>query len=195
MQHAVIVAHPNPDSFNLAVAKAYCEAAGALGHAAILRDLYRTGFDPRLRDGEIPRPNGFAPGEDVVAEREMIARADVFAFVYPVWFNAPPAMLKGYLDRVFGMGFAYGPVGGEGNVPLLTGRRMISFSTSGAPTDWLKREGGWEALRSLFDDHVAKVCGLTCLDHVHFGETVANLRRDVVVDRLASVTDTVQRHF
>jgi NAD(P)H dehydrogenase (quinone) len=195
MQHAVVVAHPNAASFNLAVANADCEAARARGHVAILRDLYRMGFDPRLQSEEIPRPEGFTPGDDVMAERAIIAESDVFVFVYPLWFNAPPAMLKGYIDRVFGMGFGYGPFGDHENIQLLKGRRMISFSSSGAPTDWLEQEGGWAALRNLFDDHVANVCGLTCLDHVHFGETVPMTRKDVMEARLASVAATVGRYF
>jgi len=195
MKHAVIVAHPSQNSFNLAVANAYCEAVRQRGHTPILRNLYRMGFDPRLQDGEIPRPGGFKPGEDVVAERAVIADADVFAFIYPLWFYAPPAILKGYIDRVFGMGFGYGPIQGGGNTQRLRGRQMISFSTSGAPTDWLKQEGAWSAIHNLFDGHFAAVCGLTCLDHVHFGETVPNLRADVVEARLAKVGETVGRLF
>lgn len=105
MKHAVIVAHPNVDSFTLTVARTWAEAAKAAGHTVELRDLYRIGFDPRLQDEEIPRPDGFQPGKDVLAERAAIGDADVFVFVYPLWFYAPPAMLKGYVDRVFGMGF------------------------------------------------------------------------------------------
>jgi hypothetical protein len=88
MKHAVIVAHPSQSSFNLSVAYAYCEAARQRGHAPILRDLYRMGFDPCLRDSEIPRPSGFKAGDDVLAERVIIAEAAVFAFIYPLWFNA-----------------------------------------------------------------------------------------------------------
>ena len=132
MKHAVITAHPNPDSLTLSVARTYCEAVTAKGHEALLRDLYDMDFDPRLKASEIPSPKGFMPADDVKAERALIKDADVFAFVYPFWINAPPAIFKGYLDRIFGMGFAYGP-GGDGNQPLLAGRKMISFTSSGAP--------------------------------------------------------------
>jgi NAD(P)H dehydrogenase (quinone) len=175
MKHAIIVGHPNPKSFTRAVAAEYETAAQVRGDECIVRDLYAIGFDPRLGAGEIPRPGGFAPGVDVARERELLAGVDVFAFVYPLWFNVPPAVVTGYVQRVFGMGFGYGPIREGRNQPLLEGRRLISFSSSGAPTEWLKTEGGWEALRNLFDRHVAETCGMRALDHVHFGRVSAFL--------------------
>ena len=53
--HAVILAHPDADSFNAAVAQAYCEAVRGPGHEAVLRDLYRLGFDPVLNIGQLCR--------------------------------------------------------------------------------------------------------------------------------------------
>ena len=186
MKHVVIVAHPNPHSFGLTMARAYQAAAERAGEQVLLRDLYRMGFDPRMADGEIPRPGGFEPAADVKAERALIADADVFVFVYPLWFNSPPAMLKGNLERIFGMGFAYGQ-GAGGNEPLLGGRRMASISSSGAPKDWIVETGAWIALRNLFDEHFAAVCGLLVVDHLHFGEIVPGIRADVVDSCAAQV--------
>jgi NAD(P)H dehydrogenase (quinone) len=194
MQHALIVAHPNPRSFVASLAVAYAEAAESLGHKTIMRDLYGMAFDPCLKADEIPTSTGFAPRDDVVAERLMLEDTDVFALFYPFWLNAPPAMLKGYLDRVFGMGFAYGK-GRDGNEPLLGARRLISFTASGAPTDWVKKTGAWEAVRTLFDEHFAAVCGLTIVDHVHFGGIVPGIRGDVVARHQQAVRDTVARQF
>jgi NAD(P)H dehydrogenase (quinone) len=162
------------------IANSYVEAVQSTGHVAILRDLYAQEFDPCLKREEIPRPEGFHAGVDVEAERTLIKDADVFAFVYPVWFNAPPAILAGYLQRVFGMGFGYGPIHQGGNEPLLRGRKLISFSTSGAPKDWFENEGGWQALQNVFDKHFAAVCGMTVLGHKHFGGIHALMRPDAV---------------
>jgi NAD(P)H dehydrogenase (quinone) len=194
-KHAIIVAHPNVDSFSMSVARRYRESVEALGCSTIVRDLYRTGFDPRLQDGEIPRPQGFAAGEDIVAERQLIGDAKVFAFVYPLWFNAPPAILVGYIQRVFGMGFGYGPIHGGENTRLLLGRRMISFSSSGAPAEWLRTEGSWGALRNLFDDHVAQVCGLTVLDHRHYGRILNSTPLCRLDTHFRDVSDTVAKYF
>jgi NAD(P)H dehydrogenase (quinone) len=194
MQHALIVAHPDEDSFALTMARSYRSAAAALGHAVVVRDLYRMDFDPRLASSERPGRRDFQPLDDVVAERAMIADADVYAFIYPLWFNAPPAMLKGYLDRVFGMGFAYAS-GPSGNEPRLRGRRMISITSSGSPKCWLQETGMLEAGHKLFDDHVAAVCGLSVVDHLHFGAIEPNTRAQIVADCEAEVAGAVKQRF
>lgn len=192
MKHAIIVAHPNASSFTMSVAKAYAEAVGRLGDDVLLRDLYRMNFAPCLAAGEVPKPGGFAPGQDVNSERQLLADVNVFAFVYPLWMNAQPAMMKGYIDRVFGMGFAYGP-GKGGNVPLLKSRKMICFTSSGAPTDWVVSTGAWAAIQKLFDEHFAAVCGLELVDHIHFGAIVPGIRADVADAHLAEVRKTVTK--
>jgi NAD(P)H dehydrogenase (quinone) len=195
MKHAVIVGHPDVKSFNLTIANSYCDAVRARGHEAVLRDLYRIGFDPVLKDGELPAPGKNKPAEDVGAERSIIRDADVFTFVYPLWFNAPPAMIKGYMDRVFGLGFGFGPIAQGGNSPLLEGKKLLSFSSSGAPADWVRKEGALAALRNLFDEHFAAVCGLQLLDHIHFGGIRPLMAQHVLDEAIDEVEATVSRLF
>ena len=194
MKHAVIVAHPRSESFVMSMARAYCDSARAGGHEVALRDLYRMGFDPCLKENELPWAEDFAVHTDVAAEREAIGKADVYALFYPLWLNAPPAMLKGYLERVFGHGFAYGR-GRGGNEPLLRGRKLISFTSSGAPTEWVVQSGAWQAVRTLFDGHFAGVCGMEVVDHIHFGGIVPGIRADVVDGHLETVRRRVAEHF
>jgi len=194
MKHAVIVAHPKVASFTMAVARAYETGASGRGHGVVLRDLYRMNFAPCLEAGEMAAAGRFSPGRDVIEERRLLADAQVFVFVYPFWLYAQPAMLKGYIDRVFGMGFAYGS-GRGGNAPLLSGRKMLSFTSSGAPTEWMRGTGNWDAATQLFDKYFAAVCGLEVVDHVHFGGIVPGIRGDVVESHLAKVRDAVARHF
>ena len=194
MKHTIIAAHPDSKSFTLAVAHAYCDAVKAKGHEAELRDLYAMDFDPRLKASEIPGRKDFAPAADVKAERALLKDAQVFAFIYPFWINAPPAILKGYIDRVFGLGFAYGPQE-SASQPLLTGRKMISFTSSGAPSDWVQKTGAWDAERALFDKHLAALCGLEVIDHIHFGGIVPGIRADVIERHLDEVRAAVAKHF
>lgn len=186
MKHAIILAHPEPKSLNAAIAKAYAAAVRKLGHKAVVRDLYAMGFDPCLKAAEIPGASPPTFGADVKAERKRLADADVFVFVYPFWFNAPPAILKGYVDRVFGMGFGFRPAFG-GTEPALTGRRLLSFSTSGAPEAWVRSTGAMDALARLFDQHLAGTCGLEVAGHVHFGGVVTGLSDEAVQDILSQV--------
>jgi len=194
MQHALIVAHPNPRSFVASLALAYGEASEALGQRTTMRDLYGMAFDPCLRADEIPMAPGYAPRGDVIGERMMLRDADVFALFYPFWLNAPPAMLKGYFDRVFGLGFAYGK-GPGGNEPLLHGRKLISFTSSGAPLEWVDKTGALKAVRTQFDDYLSQISGVEVVDHIHFGGIVPNIRDDVVERHLESVREAVATHF
>ena len=152
------------------------------------------GFDPCLKADEIPTTSGARFAADVLAERAELADVDVFCFVYPLWFNAPPAILKGYLDRVFSMGFGFGP-GLGGTEPLLDGKKLISFSFSGAPEQWVRDTGALQALTTLLDSHVAGVCGLQVLGHVHTGGVVPDMTEDAVGEVLEKVRATVRETF
>lgn len=194
MKHAVILAHPAPKSLNASIARTYADIVRHLGHTVVERDLYRMGFDPCLRAAEIPGPSSPKFGDDVVAERALLQDVDVFAFVYPLWFNAPPAILKGYVDRVFSMGFGFEPAFG-GTEPRLGGRRLISVTTSGAPDQWVRDTGALSALMRLFDSHLSAVCGLTLVDHVHFGGMVSGITPDAFDEVIEKVRQSVTRHF
>jgi NAD(P)H dehydrogenase (quinone) len=194
MKHAIIVAHPRRNSFTMAAAGTYRDAVLEQKHDVVFRDLYSMKFDPCLYEDEIPWASDFTTHPDVAEERRAIEGADVFAFFYPLWLNMPPAMLKGYLERVFGLGFAYGR-GKGGNEPLLRNRKLISFSSSGAPTDWVIQSGAWAAVRTLFDTHFAAVCGLDVIDHVHFGSIVPGVRPDSIAKHLETVRQKVAAYF
>lgn len=194
MKHAVIFAHPSAQSFTASVAAAYTEAAESLGHAVVQRDLYRMGFDPCLKESERVTAGACQPGDDVLAERALIGSCDIFALIYPLWLNAPPAILKGYLDRVFGFGFAFG-ANGHSYEPLLRGRQLISFTSSGAPAIWLQQTGSWNALQALFDTYFATLCGMTTVGHVHAGGVTPGASVSFVHARLHDVRAAVRQHF
>jgi NAD(P)H dehydrogenase (quinone) len=195
MKHIIVVAHPNPKSLNAEIAQAYAAAAGELGQETLIRNLYCSRFDPCLKSEETPGRSGYTMHPDVLGERELLAAAEVFALVYPLWFNAPPAMMKGYVDRVFSMGFGYEPGGDGGNTSLLDGKKLISFTTSGAPDAWVKDTGALEHLIQGFDRHLAAVCGMTCIDHINFGGITPGITKAAVDEILRQVRATVRRAF
>ncbi len=194
MKHAIIVAHPNPKSLTCEIARAYAKTVAELGQTCVVRDLYQIGFDPCLKAAEIPGPAGYHCAPDAQRERDEIGQADVFAFVYPFWFNAPPAILKGYVDRVFSMGFGYEP-GPGGNQSMLDGKRLISFTTSGAPDEWVKQTGALDTLAKGFDRHLAAVCGLIVADHVHIGGVTPGITAEAVRDILKTVRTAARNAF
>jgi NAD(P)H dehydrogenase (quinone) len=194
MRHAVIMGHPNPASFNAGVAASYVEAVRELGHTAGLRDLYAQGFQPCLQACELPWRDDFAAPADVEAERQAIADTDVIVLVYPLWFNAPPAIIKGYVERVFGLGFGYSAAA-PGTRPLLAGKRLVSVTTSGAPGAWVDQTGAMDHLRKGFDEHVAAVCGLSVLEHLHLGGVTPGIRADAAEAMFDEVRAMARRLF
>ena len=195
MKHAVIVGHPDPVSFTQSMAKRYEACMSAHGHEVLTRDLYPLGFDPRLGLGEMPdRPN-WAPAADVVAERKLLADADVFAFVYPLWFNSPPAIVKGYIDRVFGAGFGYARLSGGGQQPMLTGRHLIHITASGSRSVWLEEIGATSSARTLFEDTFARACGLRVRPHIHFDGIQSGLAERWVAENLGDLDAALVRYF
>lgn len=195
MKHVIIVGHPDPSSFTFAMAQRYADTVSALGHSHVTRDLYRLHFDPCLKLSELSdRPNwSIAP--DVEAEREIIRDADVFAFIYPLWFNAPPAIVKGYIDRVFGAGFGYSQLRAGGQEPLLVGRQLISITASRSSTAWLNEQGAWESLRNLFDSCLGRVCGMHVRPHIHFDSIVPGLKKRWVDTNLKTLETRTQEYF
>lgn len=164
MRHALIVCHPCEESFVMAMARRYAEAVRAHGHEVVLRDLYRLGFDPVLRDEE--RTGQF--GADVEAELAALEGSEVFVLVYPVWYGGPPAMLKGYIDRVLGAGRVFGLVAEDRRPSLLEGKRLVTLSSSGRMRAFLEERGVLGALRNHFDRYLVEVFGLDGAETYHF---------------------------
>jgi NAD(P)H dehydrogenase (quinone) len=190
--HAIVLAHPRAKSFTRSAATAYVEAVREAGDEATIRDLYAMDFDPRLKASELPEENGVWPAADILAERAWLSDADILVFAYPFWFNAPPAILKGYVDRVFGLGFGYEiQLGGASG--LLGAKRLLSLTTSGAPDDWIDSTGALETLQAGFDRHLCALTGLRLFDHVHLGGVVEGLRPDAAESLFDRVREAARR--
>ena len=191
--HAVILAHPDADSFNAAAAQAYCEAVRRQGHQAVLRDLYRMGFDPVLKSREQPRPDKYAMANDVAAELSAIEKADVFVLIYPVWFGAPPAILKGYLDRVLGAGFSYGAIRDRSRHRFMGDKQLLSISTSGNSIQWLDEQGAWLSMRTVFGQYLAQSFSMAGCEHLHLSNIADNMTERHVKEELFRVTEMAQQ--
>ena len=132
MKVLVIIGHQQPGSFCHAIAATAVASLQAAGHEVIYHDLYQEQFDPILPAEEVPREASLPP----VIERHCneVVSADGYLIVHPNWWGQPPAILKGWLDRVLRQGVAY-RFGPQGVVELLAGRRALVFTTSNTPRD------------------------------------------------------------
>jgi putative NADPH-quinone reductase len=135
----VVYAHPCPESFNAAIRDRTLDALARAGHETRLLDLYAMGFDPVV--GAQERRDYHTPGENerpVAEHLEALRWAEGLVFVYPTWWYGPPAMLKGWLDRVWIPHATFGmPQKGKPISRVLTDIRVIgAVSTLGSPLWW-----------------------------------------------------------
>jgi NAD(P)H dehydrogenase (quinone) len=187
--HAVILAHPDADSFNAGVAETYCETVRAHGHRAVMRDLYRLDFDPVLKTYERPGPEPIAMSKDVERELSSIEGVDALVLIYPIWFGAPPAILKGYVDRVLGASFNHGAIRDRAYHPFLSGKHLLSITTSGNSIQWLDEQGAWISLRTVFGQYLAKAFSMTSSEHLHLSSIVDNMAERHVREEFFRVTE------
>ena len=135
MTVSLILGHPAPGSFNHAICGAAVAALEANGHACRCHDLYAEGFDPVMTAAELPK-DAVLPAEIERHCRE-IGEADGIIIVHPNYWSAPPAILRGWVDRVLRAGRAYNFVpdgrGGATPVGLLKAKVGLVFTTANTP--------------------------------------------------------------
>lgn len=192
-KHVVILCHPEQHSFNAAVAAKYCATVQACGQEAILRELYAERFDPVLRIEEQSGTRGFFQDPHVAYELNMLAVADVIVFVYPIWFGLPPAMLKGYVDRVLGSDFSYGDIRDQNVKSKVAGAHLLSFTSSGNPQIWLEEQGQWQSLIEVFDHYLQRGFSMRSTDHVHFSPIVVNLSERFFLQYMEEVVQAAHK--
>jgi NAD(P)H dehydrogenase (quinone) len=187
IRHAVVLAHPDADSFNAAIAKTYCETVRAAGQEAILRDLYQMKFDPLLKNEERPDRKGFALSPDVRAELDILRGMNVVVFVFPIWFGMPPAILIGYVDRVLGAGTTLRQVQERSDGGLLGNGHLCAITTSGASEDWLDAQGQTEALRELSGTYLFRAFAMQSTEALHIGGVIEGASAAFIDDNLERV--------
>jgi NAD(P)H dehydrogenase (quinone) len=194
MKHLIVICHPRRKSFTQSVARSYAHAVEALGHDVVIRDLYGLHFDPVLSEGELLDAEEPKVPNAVRREQEHLADAGAVAFFYPLWWAFMPAMMKGYIDRVFASGFAY-DIRNDEIIPRLSGKKALIFTSSGAGMADLQRSKQWQSMRLLEEDNILSLCGIELLEHVHFDLVVPDLPKHSVEQHLATVAAAVQKHW
>jgi putative NADPH-quinone reductase len=161
----VVVSHPDPNSFNHALAVAVSNTWARSGYSTKLIDLHQIGFDPVM---SVAEARGCASTEDnVVKQIELLANCDLLGIVHPNCWGSPPAMMKGWMDRIFAPGAAYdfakGSDDGDAPIALLKGKKALVLNTSNTS---LERE------RAVFGDPLERIwrdclLGYTGFDVIH----------------------------
>ena len=194
MRHLVIAAHPSTKSFNHAVVETYTSALIERKHRVECRDLYAANFNPVLSARDLAAVGRGKASKDIRTEQAAIRRADVVTLISPLWWSGFPAMLKGYLDRVFCAGFAYVIKQGD-YLPGLSGKKGVIITTSGATKEELKSGGTLRAIRTIYDEGLMQFCGIEMVQHLYLSGIDPTMSRSDGEKRLATVRRFVVRTF
>jgi NAD(P)H dehydrogenase (quinone) len=191
----VVMGHPTAGSFNGAVADTVVKTLERDGHQVVFHDLYAEGFNPILTETEIPKVARL----DEVLERHCteLAEAEGIVIVHPNWWGQPPAILKGWIDRVFRPGVAYEfqeKDGGEGiPIGLLRAKAAIVFNTSNTPAA-RELEEFEDPLETLWKNCIFGLCGVRSFHRTMFGVIVTSTskQRSAWLDEVRVI---VRRYF
>lgn len=198
MKILVVSAHDNPKSY---VAALHNTALGVFergNHTVAVTDLYAQGFNPVASKVDFSTKSnshanymfeqqrtmntgaGFSP--DIKAEMEKVSNADLLVVHFPLWWGGPPAILKGWFERVFAMGFAWSSEGryAKGH---LRGKKVLVTVSTGDPKSYYAADGMHRAtveqhLFSLLHNTLA-FCGLSVIQPFVIHSTTAASREDL----------------
>jgi NAD(P)H dehydrogenase (quinone) len=159
---SVVLAHPNRKSFNHAIANTVVKSLQSNGHIVYFHDLYSEKFDPVLPYKEIP-DNASLP-KTIRKHCDEIAKADGIVIVHPNWWGQPPAILKGWIDRIIRPDIAYEFIEGDSGegIPngLLKAGIAIVFNTSNTAYEREINVFG-DPLETIWKNCIFGLCGIT----------------------------------
>ncbi|MCB2197317.1 MAG: NAD(P)H-dependent oxidoreductase [Bacteroidetes bacterium] len=166
MNQLLIIAHPKKDSFTQQLKSELVDRFYEQGHEVKVRDLYDLKFNPVLSAQELKFNKEGQFMADVVVEQNYIQWADEITILYPLWWDAFPAILKGYIDRVFTNGFAF-RMNGKGPEGMLTEKRVRLITSAGMDEKSLRLSNVYEGLKTTQDKGVFEFCGMQVIDHMY----------------------------
>jgi putative NADPH-quinone reductase len=181
----VLIGHQNQGSFCHAIASTAIDELKALGHEVVYHDLYAEQFDPILPHEEIPKD---APLDPVVAQHcREVREADGYLVVHPNWWAMPPAILKGWIDRVIrpGVTHQFGPNGPESLIP---GRRAVVITTSNTPRN-VELEVYGDPLENLWKTCIFGLIGVENFYRRNFESIIMSTpeQRDAWLDEVRTI--------
>ncbi|MCX6923615.1 MAG: NAD(P)H-dependent oxidoreductase [Verrucomicrobia bacterium] len=195
MKALVIVAHPNSASFNHAIAQTCGRALAENGHEVIAHDLYKERFDPVLPHDEFQK-NAVLPAE-IERHCSELSQADGIIIIHPNWWGQPPAILKGWVDRVIRPGVAYEFLEGDKGegVPrgLLKANCALIFNTSNTETAREQAVFG-DPLEAIWKNCVFNLCGVPVV-HRRMFNIIVTCSQAERLGWLSEVGATIDRFF
>ncbi len=193
MKTLVVFSHPNADSFNGAVLKTVTDTLGQGQHEIKVRDLYKSGWNPLLSTADLQKLYSGQVPDDIAAEQAEVSWADMLVFIYPIWWMEQPAILKGWIDRVFSHGFAYRLTEQGMMEGLLKGKKAVVITTSGANEENMRDNGILNAIDTCMIKGTIGFCGFTDIvyENLYSVPTVSDEERQ---NMLAKVKNMFEKY-
>lgn len=170
MRLLTVFSHPFRDKYPAAVMDAFHEPFRRSGHTVDILDLHREGFDPRFTEADHAHFWGGPVPHDIQQAHHRVEAADRLAFVFPVYWWSMPAVMKGWIERVFTGGWAYqygSGVDDRGKEPLqglLPAIPTALIGIGGSKKRTYEKYGYDEAMRTQLDTGVFAYCGITDIE-------------------------------
>lgn len=160
MHALVVTAHPSASSLTHTMARMIREGLEDIGYGVELADLANEKFDPVFGAADFATfSDGAATPPDVLTEQVRLDRADHLVLVYPIYWWSMPALLKGWIDRVFIAGWAFDEEADGGIVKKLDRLRVHLVALGGADLKTYARRGYYGAMRLQIDQGIFDFCG------------------------------------
>lgn len=165
MHILIVTAHPDPASFTHATVARFVagiETVPGTSHEVV--DLIAEGFDPRFTSADDDAFDGrTSVGAEVVTQQQRLDRADVLVLLFPVYWWSMPAVMKGWIDRVFVSGWAFVEEPDEGMTRLLGRLKGRVVAIGGTNRGTYERRGYLAALETQIVEGVFRYCGMPVL--------------------------------
>lgn len=189
MKVLIIFGHPNQDSFNGLILSTIKNKLIEKGYEFIVKNLYDSNFNPMLTMGDFIKMKNGTVTDDVAIEQLDIGWAEAIVFVYPVWWSGPPAIIKGWCDRVLTDGFAFTYKTDGSHEGLLKDKRAFVFSTSAMSQQEMDQSGLAQAMEDIAIKGIFNYCGITNVTYRNFFEVpeTDNLNRNQMLKDVENI--------
>lgn len=195
MKVSIILGHPYQKSLNYAIAERVIQTLKDNGHTIMFHDLCQEKFDPIMPEQELA--SGISQDSLIVRHQNEIKEAEGIIIIHPNWWGQPPAILKGWVDRVLRNNVAYTFAdednGGGLPIGLLKARAGLVFNTSNTPEERENNVFG-DPLNRIWKDCIFDFCGVTVFDRAMF-RVVADSDEIQRTTWLAQVQKMVTTYF
>jgi NAD(P)H dehydrogenase (quinone) len=158
METLIVYAHPKEKGHNSETLKEVVKQLNTQGKQFEIIDLYKIKYDPVLHENEL-----YSAGRTVISKQnkefqKKIDLATNIIFIYPIWWYNAPAILKGFLDRVFTDGFAFHF--NKNHLPIghLKGKKVVQLTTTGGPRFLYTVLGGNKGIKTVKQS--LSLCGI-----------------------------------